>query len=296
MSLSVVTILLLLAVSSSALPSHQHEAEWDESSLIMEGEGAHSRMAPMGAMVEPAGKVGRDECRLRSIDRVLRQHKGKFQTVQDAMDTFSSSLESVKEAHVARYLNCVTGMGMMLPDCSMMPWDHGVKVDDIKKYLETSSEMTKLVKAADSVDAFAAHMKDVEGVVCDKSVMDAVQGHPDKKVAESDMSDMKMGGMKMDDMETDGKKKDGKKKDGKKIDGMKMDDDKTKVSKGEAKKQEDTVEDEPFNTDDSMKMDDDKTKAAKASAHRTTAEDEPFNTDNKGDNMKMDPNMKMGDN
>ena len=96
---------------------------------------------------------------------LFRQHKGKFQTVQDAMDTFSSSLESVKEAHVARYLNCVTGMGMMLPDCSMMPWDHGVKVDDIKKYLETSSEMTKLVKAADSVDAFAAHMKDVEGVI-----------------------------------------------------------------------------------------------------------------------------------
>lgn len=135
----------------------------------------------MPGMVEPTGKLGRIECRLRAADRVLRQHKGAYPEVRKALDAFSTSASNVGNEPVQTYFACVLGLDMMLADCNSMPkgammTDAEVtQVDDKLKSVEEAGAsvaplLKSLFKAAKDSDGFEAHLVEVEKVVCDKPV------------------------------------------------------------------------------------------------------------------------------
>jgi len=136
----------------------------------------------MPGMHEPSGKLGRQECRLRSVDRVLRQHPKDYQGVRDAFAAFQSRFKASKKKPVQVYFSCVVGMGMMLADCNCMP-EGQMMTDAIQKsadqaivsFLKTDgAKLTHVFEEIQKADGFAHHMAGVEGVVCDKPVYEDV--------------------------------------------------------------------------------------------------------------------------
>jgi len=195
----------------------------------------------MPGMVEPPGKLGRVECRLRAADRVLRQHKGAYPEVSKALEALSKSATNVGNKRVQTYFSCVLGMDMMLADCNSMPagammTDAQVtQVDDKLKSVEEAGTtiaplLKSLFKATKDSKGFEAHLVEVEQVVCDKpvfkdaspkdaaiaatqtnmqqkSVQEPAHAQPASDDSESSdkmkMGNMKMGNMKMDESSDD---------------------------------------------------------------------------------------------
>merc|ERR1711918_339298 len=113
-------------------------------------------MPNMAPMHEAAGGLGRIECGLRSIDRVLRQQPNKFDAVRAAMTAFSAGVQSAAP-RVQDYYKCVTGSGEMLYDCNSMP----------KGYMMTDTQ-------AENVDEEAAAFLTKEGSPLVKQIIASI--------------------------------------------------------------------------------------------------------------------------
>lgn len=139
----------------------------------------------MVGMHEPEGRLGRVECRLRAVDRVLRQHPTEYATVRQAMTAFEDGLSN-EHQHVQSYFGCVVGMDMMLADCNTMPRgemltdDTVAATDDaIKDFLKANGKhlLKQVVDAIQDDDnsGFTGFLKKVEKVVCEGPVYSDVK-------------------------------------------------------------------------------------------------------------------------
>merc|ERR1711998_2112 len=142
-------------------------------------------LTEMPAMHEAPGHLGRMECRLRAIDRVLRQHPTDYAAIRNAMEDFKSGTQSAKE-HVKQYYGCVLGMTMMLMDCNSMPMgqmmtDQGaIDADnDAKAFLKKEGAplvggVVRAIMSDSDSTAFQTYMSKVEKVVCEAPVIDGI--------------------------------------------------------------------------------------------------------------------------
>lgn len=190
------------AALASALPHNNGKLESPSADAIVDElveervSAAEAYMKPgmaMGSMHEPIGAVGLFECKLRAMDRVLRQHPHKYQPVRKAILAFETSMTKLDEdklPNVKRYLGCVIGMGELLPDCTMMGPVH---TSAIETYLKQggSAGLQRIEELSIKQEGFAQDWKGVQGVVCDKPVFNAINNIHDVDQHSNDKNSMK---------------------------------------------------------------------------------------------------------